>query len=126
MAHTWLMPNGDMSRVMDACRIPDSDRMKPEVLDKVELAAQVACSIVEDGWEQDGNMSRGCGPIAPTGEEPVPAWATAAGLIIAEHYYRTRLGATRTNSSPGDGMGFLVPNAAIALLTPHELKVGFA
>ena len=56
-----------------------------------------------------------------------PAWATAAALIIAEHYYRTRLGATRVDTSPGAGAGFIVPNAARALLAPHErTPLGFA
>lgn len=56
-----------------------------------------------------------------------PAWATAAALIIAEHYYRTRLGATRVDTSPGAGAGFMVPNAARAILAPHErTPLGFA
>ncbi len=56
-----------------------------------------------------------------------PAWATAAGLIIAEHYYRTRLGATRVDTTPGAGAAFLVPKAAQALLAPHErTPLGFA
>ncbi len=56
-----------------------------------------------------------------------PEWAVGAGLIIAEHYYRTRLGGTRVDSTPGAGAGFIVPNAARALLASHgRTPLGFA
>ena len=109
---TWLTPGTDSYQVLRSCRIPTSDRAKGDILADVDLAIGVAVDRVEAL----------CGTI-PT---PTPTWATAAALIIAEHYYRTRLGATRVDTSPGSGAGYLVPKAAQEILEPHIVPLGFA
>ncbi len=110
---TWLTPAGDLTAVLRACRVPLAQRTDNDVLADVTLAAAVALDQVEQM----------CGTIEP----PAPAWAKGAALIIAEHYYRTRLGATRTDSTPGSGAGYLVPKAAEEILEPHlSAPLGFA
>lgn len=112
MADTWLTPGGDREAVLRACRVPAADAARPSVLADIDLAVAVAVDRVEVR----------CGPIV----RDAP-WATAAGLIIAEHYYRTRLGATRVDSTPGSGAGYLVPKAAFDALDGHEsTPLGFA
>ena len=112
MANTWLTPGGDLAPALRGCRVPPVDRSKPEILADVELAVGVAVDQVEAA----------CGSIA----DPAPAWAVGAALIIAEHYFRTRLGATRVDTSPGSGSGYLIPKAAVEILEPHTVPLGFA
>lgn len=61
-----------------------------------------------------------------SGFEDVPAWAREAALVIAAHYWQSRLKMPGT-PQPGAGIGYLVPAQAEAMLAPHRLApLGFA
>ena len=74
----------------------------------------------------DGSL---VGPLTvtyTTGSVAVPAWAREAALVIAAHYWQSRLKVPGA-PQPGVGIGYLVPAQAEAMLAPHRLApLGFA
>ena len=74
----------------------------------------------------DGGLFGPVTVVYVTGSALVPSWAREAALVIAAHYWQSRLkmpGAPQ----PGVGIGYLVPAQAEAMLAPHRLApLGFA